>query len=162
MKEKDLYVDFTPQQAIYYVEKDDASYGPVVSGSQLSHDYLDDFYVKKRNLDRRLRTQLAANEISPVYYYMMTQEMGLADLAARAGVRKRRLKHHLKPAGFAALSVRQLLRYANVFDVALADFFRCNEVKEENSAQIVMDRFATNNPVYDIVRLKIKEGTKHE
>ena len=67
MKEKDLYIDFEPQKSVYYVEKDDNSYGPIISGSQLSANYLDDFWKKKRDLEANLRKQLVANEISPVF-----------------------------------------------------------------------------------------------
>jgi len=49
MKEKDLYVDFEPQQSVYYVEKDDESYGPIVSGSYLSKNYLNDFFEKRKS-----------------------------------------------------------------------------------------------------------------
>ena len=50
MKEKDLYVDYKPQQLIYYVEKEDASYGPLLSGSYISKHYLHDYYEKMDQL----------------------------------------------------------------------------------------------------------------
>ncbi|MBK8807897.1 MAG: hypothetical protein IPO21_15130 [Bacteroidales bacterium] len=74
MKEKDLYIEFAPQQSVYYVEKEDSSYGPIVSGSHLSANYLDDYWLKRKNLEAKLRQQIINNEISPIFYYMTLQE----------------------------------------------------------------------------------------
>jgi len=61
MKEKDLYVDFKSQEQVYYVEKEDESYGPIISGSYLSKHYLDDFYEKQRKQEQQLREKLKHN-----------------------------------------------------------------------------------------------------
>ncbi|UCG27754.1 MAG: hypothetical protein JSV24_12410, partial [Bacteroidales bacterium] len=83
MKEKDLYVDYKPQQHIYYVEKEDNKYGPIISGSFLAKNYLDDYWFKQKNLEMSLRNKILEGEISPVYYYMTLQELSIADLALR-------------------------------------------------------------------------------
>ncbi len=106
MKEKDLYIDFEPQQSVYYVEKDDESYGPIVSGSYLSKNYLNDFFEKRKKQELGLREQLKNGEISPVYYYLVMQEYGEKDLASRVGVSVRKLKQHCKMDGFSKLSLK--------------------------------------------------------
>ncbi len=157
MKEKELYVDFKQQQAVYYVEKEDDSYGPVVSGSQLSHDYLDDFYLKKRNLELDLRHKIVHNEISPVYYFMLLQEMGEGDLASRTGVSKRRLRKHCTPKGFSRISVRILQKYADIFDIPLSSFFAMLMVKDEGNEKIEVERVKTLNPVFEMIKVKSKK-----
>jgi len=129
MKEKELFVDFKSHQAIYYVEKEDNSYEPIISGSQLSHDYLDDFYYKKNNLEGELREKIINNEISPIYYYMLLQEIGIGDLASRVGVSKRILKKHFKPDYFNKLSLHTLKKYATIFNVNITSFLQL--IKDE-------------------------------
>lgn len=157
MKEKELYVDFKPQQAVYYVEKDDSSYGPVVSGSQLSHDYLDDFYTKRKNLEKSLRDQIANNEISPVYYYMLLQEMGIGDLASRVGVFKFTLKKHFKPQGFKKLSLTMLKKYADVFDVPLSSMLQVIIVKEDDKSVLDIEKLKTQNDCFELFKIGIKK-----
>ncbi len=153
MKEKDLYVDFSPQQMIYYVEKDDSSYGPIISGSQLSHDYLDDFYYKKRNLEKSLRDQIAKNEISPVYYYMILQELGMGDLASRVGVGKRKLKRHFKPSCFNNLRLKMIKKYAEIFNVPLSSMFQVVIVKDDDRKNIDIQKMRTNNDSFELLKI---------
>ncbi|MFW5793114.1 MAG: hypothetical protein ACOCWC_02430 [Bacteroidota bacterium] len=156
MKEKELYVDFQPQQAVYYVEKEDSSYGPIVSGSQLSHDYLDDFYKKRGNLEKNLRDKMANNEISPVYYYMLLQEMGLGDLAPRVGVSKRRLKKHFKAEVFKKLPLNLIKKYADVFNVPLSNMMQVVIIKEEDNKSLEIEKLRTNNDCFEILRVGLK------
>ena len=162
MKEKDLYVDFNPQQMIYYVEKDDSSYGPIVSGSQLSHDYLDDFYFKKRNLEKQLRDRMANNEISPVYYYMILQELGMGDLASRVGIGKRKLKKHFKPSSFKKLKLSTIQKYAEVFNVPLSAMLQVIIIKEDDREKIDMQKLKTNNECFELFKIGIKGTDKAE
>lgn len=156
MKENELYVDFKPQQAIYYVEKDDSSYGPIVSGSQLSHDYLDDFYKKKIGLEKDLRDKLADNKISPVYYYMLLQEIGVGDLASRVGVTKRRLKKHFKPEVFNKISLSKIKKYAEIFNVPLSAMFQIVTVKEDDKKQLKIENLKTKNDCFEFFRIGVK------
>ncbi len=158
MKEKDLYVDFKPQQAVYYVEKDDSTYGPVISGSQLSHDYLEDFYFKRKNLEKELREQLADNQISPVYYYMTLQEIGIGDLASRVGVSKRKLKKHFKPKYFERLSVRIIKKYATIFNIPIVSLLQLVIVKQEDQERIEFEYMNTKNDCFIITKIGIKEN----
>lgn len=158
MKEKDLYVDFEPQQAVYYVEKDDSSYGPIVSGSQLSHDYLDDFYLKKKNLEKQLRDQVVNKQISPVFYYMTLQEMGIGDLASRVGISKRRLKKHFKPEYFEKLSLKILKKYATIFDVPMISLLQLIIVKQEDREKVEIEYMNTKNDCFIITKIGIKNN----
>jgi len=116
MKEKESIVDCPQQQVILYVEKDDGNYGPVQTGSYLTRNYLDDYELKRKNLEESLRKKIAAREASPVYYYMILEELTLSELSARAGIRKGKVKKHLEYEGFQKLGKDSLLKYADVFN----------------------------------------------
>jgi len=156
MKEKDLYVDYKPQQLIYYVEKEDASYGPLLSGSYLSKHYLHDYYEKMEKLEKSLREQLNNGEISPVYYYMILQSFGEGDLASRVGVSKRKLKRHFQIRHFAKLRLSQLKKYAQAFDVPVAAMFHMMITKNEDMGKIAVEQIETKNSFFSISRLEIK------
>lgn len=156
MKEKDLYVDYKPQQLIYYVEKEDASYGPLLSGSYISKHYLDDYYEKMEKLEKSLREQLNNGEISPVYYFMILQSFGEGDLASRVGVSRRKLKRHFQIKHFAKLRLSHLKKYAEAFDVPVAAMFHMMITKNDDQGKIAVEQIETKNSFFSISRLGIK------
>lgn len=156
MKEKDLYIEFEPQKSVYYVEKEDNSYGPIISGSQLSANYLDDFYLKKRNLEEKLRKQIIANEISPVFYYMTLQEMGPKDLATRLGMSLRKLEKLFKPEQFKKLRVEKLKTLADIFNIPVLNLFQTFLIKDEDREKLNIDQAATQNELYYITKVSVK------
>jgi hypothetical protein len=119
MKEKDLYIENKKQEMILFAEKDDETYGAIQSGSYVVEHFLSDFYLKKENLDRALREELKQGKISPVFYYMLMQDMGPGDLARRVGISKRKLRKHFRPDVFAKLNDDILQKYAVVFGVTV-------------------------------------------
>lgn len=123
MKEKDAKVE-GGHKIVLYVEKDDASYGPMETGSYMVKNYIDDFFEKRDNLQQDCLRRLKDGEISPVAYYMRLIEIGEADLASRVGVSRRKLRRHLTPKGFEKASLFVLERYADVFSVPVANMFQ--------------------------------------
>lgn len=117
MKEKDLKVDFKEQEVVLYAEKEDHTFGAMVTGSFASKHYLDDYFSKQKNLDKNLRMEMEQGKISPVYFFMKMQDMGIGDLAKRIGISKRKLRRHFKPENFAKLNQAVLEKYAVVFGV---------------------------------------------
>lgn len=167
MKEKDIKVDFDPQQMIIYAEKEDSSYGPVLTGSYISKNYLDDFRQKQAHLEEDLLKKLKAWEISPVYYYMMVEGLTVSDLASRAGICKRIVKKHLDASTFKKTSVKALKRYAEIFNIPVANFFQLihtdNDSKwkahfdKEEEGKFVIRQYKTNNPY--VIETKLEERT---
>lgn len=168
MKEKEGFVDCPDQQMILYVEKDDGKYGPIQTGSYLTANYLDDFFLKKKNLESTLRDQLIRGSISVVKYFMVLEDLTLSELAARAAIRKSRVKKHLDPSGFAEVTAAELSRYAGVFNVPLANLLQVVLIKNKKqfeSAMILENRTdhleviqdQTENPY--VVLTKISERT---
>ena len=120
MKEKESRVDCPEQQVILYVEKEDGKYGPVQTGSYLTRNYLDDYELKRRHLEDSLKERIRKEEVSPVYYYMVLEDLTISELAARAGIRKSKVKKHLVPEHFRSLPAGILQRYSEVFDVPVS------------------------------------------
>ena len=83
MKEKDGYIDCPEQQVILYVEKEDGKYGPIQTGSYITRNFLDDYELKRKHLEDSLRNKIQNKEISPIYYYMVLEDLTISELAAR-------------------------------------------------------------------------------
>lgn len=146
MKEKEGFVDYPEQQMILYVEKDDGKYGPMQTGSYLSANYMDDYVLKRRNLEYDLRKQLTSGIISPVKYYMILEDLSFSELAARAGIRKSKLKKHLDPKHFGIATTDELLKYASVFNVPVANLLQVILVNNNGSLEssIILENKARN------------------
>jgi transcriptional regulator with XRE-family HTH domain len=156
MKEKDLYIEFDTHKLVYYAEKEDNSYGPIISGSHLSANYLDDHWMKRKNLEEKLRKQVIANEISPIFYYMTYLEMGPKDLASRANMSMRKLSKTFKPEGFNKLKVSQLKRFADIFNIPVFSLFQTFLIKDEDHEKLELQQAATDNELYHITIINLK------
>jgi hypothetical protein len=121
MKEKDGYVDCPEQQLILYVEKEDGSYGPMQTGSFLTKNYIDDFFDKRKKLEESLKIRIDKGEISPVAFFMTLEELSVAEMAARIGVSRRKVKREMRPEFFGEIPLNKLQKYAVVFNVSVAD-----------------------------------------
>jgi hypothetical protein len=119
MKEKEIKVEARVHELILFAEREDKSYGAIRNGSYMAENYLDDYLFKKENLDRQLKAQLADGKISPVFYYMLMQDIGEGDLAKRIGISRRKLRKHFRPKVFARLDEKTLGKYAVVFGVGV-------------------------------------------
>jgi transcriptional regulator with XRE-family HTH domain len=136
MKEKDILTDFERQQLILYAEKEDESIGPVQTGSYIAGNYLDEFYHIWGNFEKELFEKMVKQQISPVDRYRNLEELSVSELASRAGIPKRRVKKHLKFKHFMKARVDELQRYADVFNVPVANFFQVITTKQDPSWNI--------------------------
>jgi hypothetical protein len=119
MKEKDLYIENNTHEIILFAEKEDESYEAIKCGSFAVKHYLGDYILMKENLDKALRKDLKSGNITPVYYYMLMQDMGPGDLARRVGISRRKLRKHFRPGVFAKLNDDTLQKYAVVFGITV-------------------------------------------
>lgn len=167
MKEKEINKEYEKQQQIIYVEKDDGSYGPVQAGSYLTNNFLDDFWFKKKNLEKQLTEKVSDNQMSTISYFMILGELSESELASRAGVSKRILKKHLQAKNFSGIRVSVLERYAQVFGIPVADLFQQIQYEEQDgmksfyikdkiSENIDIQRVRTKNPLFVITQIKKK------
>ncbi|MFH7014200.1 hypothetical protein ACHRV5_20280 [Flavobacterium sp. FlaQc-52] len=67
------------------------------------------------------KQQVEAGKASPICYYMELNKMDLTILASYVGMWKWRVKRHFKPAVFAKLSDTLLQKYADAFDISIAE-----------------------------------------
>jgi hypothetical protein len=121
MKEKDGYIDCPQQQVILYVEKEDGKYGPIQTGSYITRNFLDDYELKRRHLEDNLRNKIQNKEVSPIYYYMVLEDLTISELAARANLRKTKVRKHLEYGSFKSITTEILKQYAEVFNVSVDD-----------------------------------------
>ena len=158
MKEKEVYVEDETVQLVIYVEKDDDSYGPLLTGSFMARDYLDDYLEKVSKWERSLREKLKNGEISPVYYFMILQSYGEKDLASRVGVSRRQLKKHCEMKGFEKLHVSKLKDYAEAFDIPVSSFFNILVTDQDKVGKISIKTMKTKNQYFSITKV---EPVKH-
>jgi hypothetical protein len=124
MKEKDSIVDCPEQQVILYVEKDDGNYEPVQTGSYLTKNFLDDYKLKRQHLEDSLHQKVQTGEVSPIYYYMILEDLTISELSARTGFKARKVKKHLEAEYFKSLSQDILQIYCDVFNITIQDMLK--------------------------------------
>ena len=124
MKEKDSIVDCPEQQVILYVEKDDGNYEPVQTGSYLTKNFLDDYKLKRQHLEDSLHQKVQTGEVSPIYYYMILEDLTISELSARTGFKARKVKKHLEAEYFKSLSQDILQIYCDVFIITIQDMLK--------------------------------------
>jgi hypothetical protein len=124
MKEKDGYAECPEQQVILYVEKEDGKYEAMQTGSYLSANYLDDYFLKRKNLEKSLDEKISKNEINAIEYYMVLEDLTISELAARAGMMKWTVKRHLKPGNFSKIRESAMKKYSVVFNVTADEILK--------------------------------------
>lgn len=159
MKEKDIKIDFKEHELILYAEKEDDSIGPIVSGSYMAKYHLDEFHRIWSNIEKNTFALLLKKEISPIARFMELEELTPSELAARTGLSKRKVKRHLSHRHFLKASVEELQKYADVFNVPVANFFQIISTKEDGKwnmgynaeaakkMELTISQKATENPL---------------
>jgi len=133
MKEKDIKIDYKAHQLILYAEKEDESIGPILSGSYMAKNHLAEFHRIWSNLERMTFAQLLKKEISPIARFKELEELTTSELAARTGLPKRKVKRQLTHRHFLKASVEELTKYADVFNIPVANFFQIISTKEDGN-----------------------------
>lgn len=149
MKEKDAYIDYEPHQLMLYVEKDDGTFGPMITGSFLSKNYIDDFFEKMEKLRVSLLQKLKENKISPIEYYRIIHDFNVFELSRRTEIPVFKVKKHLKVNGFKKANVDHLTRYAEVFDIPVSNLFQAIIVEGRDSE--------TRNGAADVNQFRVKQ-----
>ena len=72
------------------------------------------------------RQKVHNNEASPILYFMQLRLMDLEIVSAYTGFWKMTIKKHLKPGKFNSLSDKSLQKYADLFEVSIADLKTMN------------------------------------
>ncbi len=93
------------------------------------------YYAQRATELKRLHSEVLEGKISPISFFVQYQNMTLSDVAARVGLRVSQVKKHLSLEGFKSATVEQLMKYAKVFDVAIADLFEFYFVSDDVVAE---------------------------
>jgi hypothetical protein len=169
MKEKDVLTDFKAHQVVLYAEKSDNSIGPVQTGSYVSGHYIDEFYHFMGKIERESFEKLQNNEISPICLYMNIEELTVSELALRVGLPKRKVVKHLTHKYFPTIKVSELKRYAEIFNIPVANFFQIITTRQdnewrpgfktevENAKPVVISQIATGNPYVVITKPELNK-----
>jgi hypothetical protein len=164
MKEKDLVVDFKDHQVILFAEKNDDTIGPLQTGSYVAHHYISEFFQIMEKLNNSLQHKLIQGEISPVFMYMTLEELTLSELALRVGLPKWKVKRHLRYEYFHKMRISELKRYAEVFNIPLANMFQIVATRQdhkwrmgfqkevENAKPVIITQEKTKNPYLVITK----------
>lgn len=67
------------------------------------------------------KAQVADGLVSPIVYFMEVNRMDLPTLSAYVSLWRWRVKRHFKPHVFKKLSTRVLQKYADAFDISVAE-----------------------------------------
>ncbi|BFM43040.1 hypothetical protein CFS9_16810 [Flavobacterium sp. CFS9] len=76
------------------------------------------------DIDERIaeaKQQVEKGEVSPICYYMELNKMDLTILSSYVGMWKWRVKRHFKPSVFAKLGDSTLQKYADAFEISIAE-----------------------------------------
>ena len=113
---------------VTYDEDEAGNLVPNLTKSDMD-DVIDSFYVQRQEEMQRLHEELVGGRISAVSFFMQLQNMTIRETAVRVGVGQGKVKKHMTPDGFHSASVKNLMRYARVFDVTVADFFQFTKIQ---------------------------------
>ncbi|PHS67659.1 MAG: hypothetical protein COB12_02700 [Flavobacterium sp.] len=75
----------------------------------------------------RSKQRVVNNETSPIEYYMELNKMDISILSSYVGIWSWRVKKHFKPTVFKKLSAKVLEKYAEVFNVSVAELQQIKE-----------------------------------
>jgi len=159
MKEKDIKIDYKEHELILYAEKEDDSIGPIISGSYMAKNHLAEFHRIWSNIEKNTFALLLKKEISPIARFKELEELTTSELAARTGLSKRKVKRQLTHRHFLKASVEELQKYADVFNIPVANFFQIISTKEDGKwnmgynpkaakkMELTISQLTTKNPL---------------
>ncbi|MFO7670038.1 MAG: helix-turn-helix transcriptional regulator [Bacteroidales bacterium] len=154
MKEKEIKIDFKPHQLILYAEKEDDTIGPVLSGSYMAKNHLADFHQIWGSLEKELFGQLVKREISPIMRFKELEELTTSELASRTGLSRRKVRRHLTNRHFMRANVEELQKYADVFNIPVANFFQIVATKQDGKWNMGYDAEAAKKTAFTISQEK--------
>jgi len=107
---------------VYYAIDENGNYTTKQSrGWEIKATALDVTWKDIENRVQQTRQKVLNGEASPILFFMELRLMDLGMLASYTGFWRWSIKKHLKPQVFNKLSEKKLQKYAEIFDVSLAE-----------------------------------------
>ncbi|MCP4680692.1 MAG: hypothetical protein GY854_35465 [Deltaproteobacteria bacterium] len=100
------------------------------------HDDINEYFVQQALRTKSLLKLLEAREISPVGFFMEFHRMNVKDVASRMRLSSATVKRHLTYKGFGSVKVEMLQKYAQIFGIAVSDFFSFLYISSKMSAEV--------------------------
>ena len=169
MKEKDILIDYKDHQVILYAEKSDNTIGPVQTGSYVTSHYIDEFLYLMGNVEKSFYEKLQNGEISSICFYMTIEELTVSELASRVKLPLRKVKKHLTSLHFPKIRVSELRRYAEVFNIPVANLFQIISTRQdqkwrmgykadvENAKPVIISQDETKNPYIVVTKPEVNQ-----
>lgn len=107
---------------MYYAVDEDGKYTTALSTGWEAKNIVQDhtMQVLQAEIDQA-RSDVRFGKVSPIYYFMLLTRMDIGVLSGYTGFWKWRIKRHFRPGIFSKLNDRQLQKYADTFDITLAE-----------------------------------------
>ncbi|MGJ8664970.1 MAG: hypothetical protein ACSHW7_01265 [Patiriisocius sp.] len=106
---------------LYYAVDENGEYTTALSsGWDPKKIALDNALEEIENRIEDAKKRVHAGETSPIEYYMEAAKMDLPILASYVGFWQWKVKRHFKPSVFKRLNAKKLQKYADVFDISVA------------------------------------------
>lgn len=108
------------QKKVMYVKSEHGDFNKKQYGSKVE-EYATKIAVQEYDiLEKEALQAIQSGEASPIQYFMYKNRMDLPTLSSCVGIMSFRVKRHLKMKYFKKLNRRILQRYAEVFDIEIA------------------------------------------
>lgn len=120
---------------VRYEPDDEGRCRPTLGESDFD-EMIDSFYVLRDEQLRTLEEKVLAGEMSPVALFMTLTSTTVEDAAARMRVPRATVRAHMTLKGFEKARVETLKGYAQLFDIAVADFFEFTHLDQSASAEV--------------------------
>lgn len=126
-QDKNEIYDGYGTKAAYAID-DDGQYTIVPStGWEVEEIVLKDVLFDFADHAAEAKKRFLEGEISPIEYFMYKNLMDLPALSYGVGIKKWKIRRHMKPSGFARLSDKRLKQYADFFKTTIDNFTTLKE-----------------------------------
>ena len=115
-------------KAIYAVDENGRYTRIPTNGWEMEEVVLRDVVDDFAKLAEESKSRVTKGQTSPIEYYMNKYFMDLPALAAGMGLAKWRVKRHFSPGVFNKLNDKMLQRYADFFNIELAELYRFSKI----------------------------------
>ena len=115
-------------KAIYAVDENGQYTRIPTNGWEMEEVVLRDVVDDFAKLAEESKSRVIKGQTSPIEYYMNKYFMDLPALAAGMGLAKWRVKRHFSPGVFNKLNDKMLQRYADFFNIELAELYRFSKI----------------------------------
>ena len=124
---------------VLYDVENDGKCIPKIVEPEIAKNDVDKLYEARSIILKNTLSDLLEGKISPILFYFINQRMDMKDFSRRVKLSVSTVKKHFSLKGFMKISVKELHRYAQVFDIAVGDFF--SFIKNINKVEVIQKKY---------------------